>query len=301
MISAFGRKEVGNFSFTPSLVGNYNETMVVENVLDSFNDQNVSVKATVRKQPTFSVEPATTLDFGTVDTASDKIAPMSFILTNVFEEEQTFVVQVAPREGCFADVILSRDESMRGRRCPKPRKRRRKGCSRNSRLLGGRARRKDSKYETRSSELGVTSTSGQDDEAWEASRREGAEKQDSYSRREGRQVGANTTEQGDKEQGRQGRARHDTVRFRFQFRFQVLPVPVPCPCRLYPDQYRATTPSPITLQPNRRTKILVELVSRSCGVGGGPLATTIRVHEKKNTDETAGLVVTAAPMSAGGI
>jgi hypothetical protein len=60
----------------------------------------------------------------------------------------------------------------------------------------------------------------------------------------------------------------------------------------------------ITLQPNQKTKVLVELVSRSCGgsgVAGGPLATTIRVHEKKNTDETAGLVVTASPMSAGSV
>jgi hypothetical protein len=57
VISAFGRKEVENFSFTPSLSGTYNENIVIENVLDTTNDQNVAVKANVRKTPTFTLDP----------------------------------------------------------------------------------------------------------------------------------------------------------------------------------------------------------------------------------------------------
>ncbi|RSH81358.1 hypothetical protein EHS25_006889 [Saitozyma podzolica] len=287
VISAFGRKEVGNFSFTPSLVGNYNETMVVENVLDSFNDQNVSVKATVRKQPTFSVEPATTLDFGTVDTAaSDKIAPMSFILTNVSKGDKTFVVQVAPREGAFADVSLSRDESDAGTALSKAEEEEAEGLLQKLKIARRKGKAdKISKYEARLSELGVTSTSGQDDEASEASDEKEPEKQDGAA-------------DGEDVEGKLDRIPLDKDKDdsgRLGAMPSTIPSGVPKPCN--------HTLS-ITLQPNQKTKVLVELVSRSCGgsgVAGGPLATTIRVHEKKNTDETAGLVVTASPMSAGSV
>ena len=113
LISAFGRKEVENFSFTPSLTGTYNENIVVENVLDGFNDQNVAVKANVRKPPTFTVEPAV-VDFGIVDTTpvpshvassqnhtmgtlpnrNGSIEKMGFTLTNVSKHERTFVVEI---------------------------------------------------------------------------------------------------------------------------------------------------------------------------------------------------------------
>lgn len=133
-----------NFSFTPSLTGTYNENIVVENVLDGFNDQNVAVKANVRKAPTFTVEPAF-VDFGMIDTnqthsvtqttqsqsqsqttstisTSSSIEKMGFTLTNVSKHERTFVVEVKlPADDDkntstqddsyrFVDLSLSRDE-----------------------------------------------------------------------------------------------------------------------------------------------------------------------------------------------
>ena len=124
VISAFGRKEFTNFSFTPSLFGKYEETIVVENVLDSYQDQTVFVKANVRKQPAFTVD-RTVLDFGQValvaaeDVTEGKGAtgqatdgegqadvqvvdtfdfippsPASVVLTNVSKSERTFVITV---------------------------------------------------------------------------------------------------------------------------------------------------------------------------------------------------------------
>jgi len=128
VISAFGRKEVENFSFTPSLSGTYNENIVIENVLDNINDQNVAVKANVRKTPTFTLDP-TVVDFGVVDPALPPPEKLGFTLTNVSKHERTFViglksdpsstlqgssssstiVPLEPRR-CFVDISLSRDD-----------------------------------------------------------------------------------------------------------------------------------------------------------------------------------------------
>jgi hypothetical protein len=162
---------------------------------------------------------------------------------------------------------------------------------------------KISKYETRLSELGVTSTSGQDDEASEASDEKEPEKQDGAADGEegkSERIPLGKDDKDDKDdKGRRG-VTPSTIPIPIPVPSPV-PVPVPVPVPAVPGPKPCNHTLSITLQPNQKTKILVELVSRSCGVGGGPLATTIRVHEKKNTDETAGLVVTAAPMSAGSV
>jgi pyrimidine deaminase RibD-like protein len=129
VISAFGRKEVENFSFTPSLSGTYNENIVIENVLDTMNDQNVAVKANVRKTPTFTLDPQI-VDFGIVDPALPPPEKSGFTLTNVSKHERTFVIGIksdsSPSKGgsssssstvvpseprrCFVDISLSRDD-----------------------------------------------------------------------------------------------------------------------------------------------------------------------------------------------
>jgi hypothetical protein len=111
VISAFGRKEVENFSFTPSLSGTYNENIVVENVLDNINDQNVAVKANVRKAPTFTLDPQL-VDFGMVDSEIQP-EPIGFTLTNVSKHERTFIIGLKslPAETkSFCDISLSRDD-----------------------------------------------------------------------------------------------------------------------------------------------------------------------------------------------
>jgi len=125
VISAFGRKEVENFSFTPSLSGTYNENIVIENVLDTLNDQNVAVKANVRKTPTFTLDPQI-VDFGIVDPALPPPDKMGFTLTNVSKHERTFIIGLkavstpstttmtasspSASTSCFVDLSLSRDD-----------------------------------------------------------------------------------------------------------------------------------------------------------------------------------------------
>jgi hypothetical protein len=254
VISAFGRKEVGNFSFNPSLVGNFNETIVVENVLDSFNDQNVSVKAAVRKQPTFSVDPAT-LDFGIIDTAnSSRAAPQSFVVTNASKGERTFVVEVTPSKGSFAEVTLSRDEGDAGTALSKAEEEEAEGLLQKLKIARRKGKTdKVAKYEARLSELGVP-FSADVEESSEAS--------------DERQPEAEAAPNGGKGD----------------------PYPGPESAVMTTT---CTTLLSFTLQPNQKAKVFAELLLKP--PGGGPLASTIRVYEKKNTDETVGLFVTASP------
>lgn len=156
VISAFGRKEVGNFSFTPSLVGDYKETIVVENVLDTYNDQQVSVKAVVRKQPTFAVEP-TNIDFGSLESLSGKWpSAMNFVLTNVSKHERTFVVEVtAPPSQSVAQVSLTRDDKDVGTALSKGEEEELEGLLQKLKIARRKGKTdKITKYETRLVELG---------------------------------------------------------------------------------------------------------------------------------------------------
>ena len=157
VIAAFGRKEVEQFRFTPSLVGNYQETLVVENILDSYNDQNVSVKAVVRKQPAMVVEP-TTLNFA-FDSSSSWPDPQGFVLTNVTKHERTFVIESSQNQA-FAEVSLSHDAKSGGTALSKGEEEEVEALLQKLKI----ARRKGkgdkvTKYETRLGELGVNDES----------------------------------------------------------------------------------------------------------------------------------------------
>ncbi|WVF72612.1 hypothetical protein IAT40_007430 [Kwoniella sp. CBS 6097] len=189
VISAFGRKEVENFSFTPSLTGNYQETITVENVLDSWNDQSVSVKAVVRKVPAFKVEPST-LDFGIVDPASaasaassattktdsksknkdgkDKVknnnktssswpSAQSFVVTNISKHDRTFVVTVnSLNPKSFAQLSLTRDEKDAGTALSKTEEEEVEAILQKLKIARRKGKaEKIQKYEARLAELGV--------------------------------------------------------------------------------------------------------------------------------------------------
>lgn len=55
IIEPFGKREVSGFVFTPSMAGLFNEKVHVENAQDADNNQQVTVKATVRKSYTLWV------------------------------------------------------------------------------------------------------------------------------------------------------------------------------------------------------------------------------------------------------
>lgn len=235
VVSAFGRKEVASFSFTPNMVGNYQETIVVENVLDSFNDQNVSVKATVRKMPAFSLD-VTKLDMAPTQSGAWP-ATASFVLTNTSKTERTFVVEVGDAtEAAFAELSLSRDEKDAGVALSKGEEEEVEGILQKLKI----ARRKNkpdkiAKYEKRLGELGVVT----------------APVEDAPTEDEPAKSGAVTPASGEV----------------------------------------SSSPSiTITLGPSKKGKILVALVPRA---GSGPLNTSIKVFERKNTDETVTIDVSA--------
>ncbi|KAK4689736.1 hypothetical protein P7C73_g398, partial [Tremellales sp. Uapishka_1] len=237
VISAFGRKQVESFSFTPSLVGNYQETIVLQNVLDSANDQNVSVKAAVRKQPSFTIDTAL-LDFGTFVPDEKWPSDFEFLITNVSKHERTFLVEVAAVEA-FAEISLTRDEKDAGTALSKVEEEELEGLLQKLKI----ARRKGKsekivKYENRLLELGVSQTETQsvEDEPSEAA------------------DAAATT-----------------------------PPSIPKAC---------VPLLSITLQPNQKHKIIVELLPKTAEYG--ELKTTIKVFDRKNTDETISIEVRAA-------
>lgn len=238
VVSAFGRKEVASFSFTPNMVGNYQETIVVENVLDSYNDQNVSVKATVRKMPGFL------LDVAKLDMAPSQAgawpSTASFVITNTSKSERTFVVEVEGEvdESAFAELSLSRDEKDAGQALSKGEEEEVEGLLQKLKI----ARRKDkpdkiAKYEKRLGELGVTTAATEDTPAEDEPPHSGA----------------------------------------------VTPAT---------GQVPSTSAISIPLGPNKKSKILVALIPRS---GAKNLNTTIKVFDRKNTDETVAIDVCATP------
>ena len=243
VVSAFGRKEIENFSFTPSLVGSYQEAIIVQNVLDPYNDQNVAVKANVRKQPAFTVEPAC-LNFGTID-VSDKLArSLSFALSNVSKHERTFSVEVHVEEiHALAEVSLTRGDKEVGTALSKVEEEELEGLLQKLKIARRKGKAdKIGKYESRLVELGVSVGSGAESDA-------------------------ESTDDG--------------------------PSTVGTPISEEPTPIKAAVSSlSVTLQPSMKNKILVELLPRSGQQG--PLKATIKVHDRKNTDETLSVSVIAS-------
>ncbi|PWN42321.1 hypothetical protein IE81DRAFT_323647 [Ceraceosorus guamensis] len=91
VVPGHGKREV-EFIFSPSMSGQFQERLTIENVADRDNNQVLSLKATVRKVPKFSVEPLL-IDFGHLSPAK-LTAPQHFILTNTTSKARTFVVEV---------------------------------------------------------------------------------------------------------------------------------------------------------------------------------------------------------------
>lgn len=117
VVPGYGKREV-EFVFSPSMSGQFQERLVVENVADRDNDQTVVLKANVRKTPNFAVDPAS-LDFGA--SRPGKLSqPESFVLTNTTAKPRTFVVAVDPYslrfERSVLDLVLStaNDGDVRG-------------------------------------------------------------------------------------------------------------------------------------------------------------------------------------------
>ncbi|WRT68197.1 uncharacterized protein IL334_005172 [Kwoniella shivajii] len=330
VISAFGRKEVANFSFTPSLVGNYQETITVENVLDNYNDQAVAVKAVVRKIPAFKVEPSS-LDFGIVslnaiastsrssiydsieksnntkgkgknrDKSNSWPEAQSFVLTNVSKHERTFVISITGIPGnFFAELSLTRDEKDAGIALSKNEEDEVEGLLQKMKIARRKGKpEKIAKYQARLDELGVNNPSEDGDQSQnEENENEHTDKAGNGAATPG--IGANPATESEPQ-------------------FPSDPTPsittsteTALPVEPKNSSKTCTTTLSLSLGPSQKTKILVDLIPQlprtnnpvgeitgSKSGGGGAnvtnadIKTTITVHDKRNTDETVGISVVA--------
>ncbi|WWC93575.1 hypothetical protein V866_000410 [Kwoniella sp. B9012] len=308
VISAFGRKEVKNFSFTPSLVGNYQEMITVENVLDGYNDQNLSVKAVVRKIPAFKVEPDN-LDFGIVNltnanlkqgsTSTSSTTRQSFILTNISKHEKTFVITIEPKVSpslAFAQINLIRDEKDVGLALSKVEEEEVEAILQKLKIAKRKKKQeKIEKYEKRLMELGIGMKDLKDDEEdgedglppaeaeieGEGEKKEKKDKKDKVKQQEHEQPQPPISNRENPTAGVKD-ALYDNP---------ANPNPL-------------TTSLSLTLAPNQKTKILVDLVPQSQNTVGDSdnasggdssddVKATITVHDKRNTDETIAISVSA--------
>lgn len=312
VISAFGRKEVENFSFTPSLTGTYNENIVVENVLDGFNDQNVAVKANVRKAPTFTVEPAL-VDFGSVTTAPlpSSLDKMGFTLTNVSKHERTFVVEIKasnpssetlagsadgevdPR---FADLSLSRDDV--GTALSKTEEEEIENILQKLKIAKRKGKKdKITKYESRLAELGVQGSSTIAD---------ASDTEDGNDETASEATGKSVTGDDAQSTGHSGQAESETHDPPSGPQTPAVESHAP----EYGPKHRVSTLT-VVLQPNQKNRILVELIPKSPLTSSSPTSTinptsitpstthcssfeaVLQVHDKKNADESQTVKVVA--------
>lgn len=110
VLPGYGKRGV-DFVFSPSLSGPFHERLLVENVADSDGDQEVTLKASVRKVPNFAVDPPQ-LDFGTCHGSCMSTAE-SVLLTNTTPKSRTLHIEAddscMPAIPVDVHIALSRD------------------------------------------------------------------------------------------------------------------------------------------------------------------------------------------------
>ncbi|CAG8447057.1 5601_t:CDS:2 [Ambispora gerdemannii] len=117
VIRGYGKKEV-EFRFDPSLPGQFHEKLIIENIQDRENDQTVYVKANIRKQSTFSIQP-TNINFGSwfIDKNSAHVQ-QHIVISNIDRQSRTFEVRVDPKElqynHCNGEVKFSIQNDVEG-------------------------------------------------------------------------------------------------------------------------------------------------------------------------------------------
>ncbi|OZJ05554.1 hypothetical protein BZG36_01690 [Bifiguratus adelaidae] len=90
IVRSFARKEV-EFIFEPTLHGTYFERLAVQNVQDGRSEQVISVKAQIRKPPTFEVR-ASDLEFGICPINSTSSHRGRIVLTNTTTKNRTYII-----------------------------------------------------------------------------------------------------------------------------------------------------------------------------------------------------------------
>jgi hypothetical protein len=103
VIRSFGKKEI-DFVFDPSLAGNYQEQLLIENVLNHENDQVVTIKATVRKPSNYFLS-TLSLNYGKLHYKSQNFV-QTVNITNTDKTGRNFEVRVNENYLCCANCIV---------------------------------------------------------------------------------------------------------------------------------------------------------------------------------------------------
>ncbi|KAJ3141440.1 hypothetical protein HK100_006657, partial [Physocladia obscura] len=104
LIRGYGKKEI-DFIFEPSLAGQYQEKLTLENLQDRENDQTLTIKAMIRQPLKFSID-TLELDFGPclVGEFSGNIQRIS--ITNTSSKTRTFEIRIDDEKLDFRGVVL---------------------------------------------------------------------------------------------------------------------------------------------------------------------------------------------------
>jgi hypothetical protein len=109
VIRAYGRREV-EFVFEPSLAGPYQEKLLVENILDRTNNQEVIIKANIKKPANFFLQ-SQSLNFGACLLGQTCSIPQTILICNTsYKSNRIFEVKVDSQELLFGrfqmDVVF---------------------------------------------------------------------------------------------------------------------------------------------------------------------------------------------------
>ncbi|GES89175.1 hypothetical protein GLOIN_2v1769365 [Rhizophagus clarus] len=97
VVRGYGKKVV-EFTFNPSLPGQFHEKLVIENIQDRDNDQVLSVKANIRKSPNFFIN-SLNMNFGACFINENALQDQHFTITNINKLSRiTLEVRVEPQD-----------------------------------------------------------------------------------------------------------------------------------------------------------------------------------------------------------
>ncbi|CAJ0650018.1 4891_t:CDS:10 [Entrophospora sp. SA101] len=103
VVRGYGKKEV-EFTFNPSLAGQFHEKLMIENVQDRDNNQVLSLKAIVRKQSNFTIQPLN-INFGVCLINESCTQVQQITICNTNKQSRMFEVRVDPLELKFSWFI----------------------------------------------------------------------------------------------------------------------------------------------------------------------------------------------------
>ncbi|KAJ3076202.1 hypothetical protein HDU98_005086 [Podochytrium sp. JEL0797] len=104
LIRGYGKKEI-DFVFDPSLPGQFQEKLTIENIQDRENDQTLTIKAHIRQPSKFSLE-TVELDFGPCFVGEFSANIQHIVITNTSSKTRTFEVRIDDEKLDFRSVVL---------------------------------------------------------------------------------------------------------------------------------------------------------------------------------------------------